>query len=462
MVSPEGADILSQESVRPVTALKSSIVEFPSRTSTGSCTSNETIESLVGNEAYQYSAKYSEHFVKTSKVYSATYEQALPKISSSEIEIGPLLGHGGFSDAFEIQSFCLDGNDEQVDEDQRHARRFLKIHTHREFTGQARYAVKYLRQHVLDDREMFILAAKDLALEAKLLCSVFHPNIIKLRGICAEGEMGFRSMKPDGFFLILDRLEETLEHRIEEWKGNPKAVGIHKKSGLKKYFGSKSAQDIPMDILTMIRDIVAALAYLHKRSIIYRDLKPENFGFDVRGDIKLFDFGLAKDLSSITKLEDGTYDLTGCTGSLRYMAPEVVKDMTYNLSVDVFSFSIMLWEILTTKKPFDGFTSAKHSKLVAYGTHRPEIKSSFPDELKIMLRKGWSSNMNERPSFDDIFQKFTDMIAAKDELSNSSVHSARRSTHFMLRNSQIKDLVAANEDQLNAQLKAQLNPNEGQ
>ena len=397
MVSPAMVDVLSQESIRPIESLKSSIVEFPKQTSTSSSISNETIESSVGNEAYQYSSKFSEHLVKTSKVYSAKYEEALPKISPAEIEIGPLLGHGGFSDVFEIQSFCLNGENECEDEDQREARRFLKIHSHREGEGkgEARYAVKYLRKHIVADRETFILAAKDIALEAKLLCSVFHPNIIKLRGVCSEGEMGFRARTPNGFFLILDRLEGTLEDRINEWKNDPKALGITKKSGFKKLFGSKSVQEIPLDILKMIRDISAALKYLHGRNIIYRDLKPENFGFDVRGDIKLFDFGLSKDLSTFRKLEDGTYDLTGCTGSLRYMAPEVVKHMTYNSAVDVFSFSIMLWEMLTTKKPFDGFTQSQHSKLVAYGTYRPKIKSSFPDDIKQLLHKGWSSDMNE-------------------------------------------------------------------
>lgn len=57
-------------------------------------------------------------------------------------------------------------------------------------------------------------------------------------------------------------------------------------------------------------------------SVIYRDLKPDNIGFDVRGDVKIFDLGLAKEIDPKTKLEDGTYNLTADTGSLRYMAPE--------------------------------------------------------------------------------------------------------------------------------------------
>lgn len=54
---------------------------------------------------------------------------------------------------------------------------------------------------------------------------------------------------------------------------------------------------------------------------MYRDLKPDNIGFDVRGDLKLFDFGLSRQLPP-QRLTDGTYRMTGDTGSPRYMAPE--------------------------------------------------------------------------------------------------------------------------------------------
>ena len=57
--------------------------------------------------------------------------------------------------------------------------------------------------------------------------------------------------------------------------------------------------------------------------IAFEILKPDNIGFDVRGDIKIFDFGLAKELHPDDKMENGLYNLTGDTGSPRYMAPEV-------------------------------------------------------------------------------------------------------------------------------------------
>jgi serine/threonine protein kinase len=61
------------------------------------------------------------------------------------------------------------------------------------------------------------------------------------------------------------------------------------------------------------------MSYLHEHNIIHRDIKPENIGFDIRDDVKIFDFGFAKELHVEDRLSDGTFHLTGMTGSLRYM-----------------------------------------------------------------------------------------------------------------------------------------------
>jgi serine/threonine protein kinase len=75
-----------------------------------------------------------------------------------------------------------------------------------------------------------------------------------------------------------------------------------------------------------------AIKYLHDSGIIYRDLKPDNIGFSQDGQLKLFDFGLAKRLEGVEKTRGGFYNLTGNTGSLRYMAPEVANDEPYDLT----------------------------------------------------------------------------------------------------------------------------------
>ena len=72
--------------------------------------------------------------------------------------------------------------------------------------------------------------------------------------------------------------------------------------------------------------------------------KPDNIGFDVRGDVKLFDFGLSFEITEECSSVDGLYELSGNTGSMRYMAPEVALGNPYNHKVDVYSFGILFWQ----------------------------------------------------------------------------------------------------------------------
>ena len=133
-------------------------------------------------------------------------------------------------------------------------------------------------------------------------------------------------------------------------------------------------------------------------------LPPHKSGFDKRGILKLFDFGLAKELKSHRRLANGTYQLTGNTGSRRYMAPEVAEVKPYNLSVDAYSFGILLWEICALEKPFSGFTETTHRELVVVGGGRPEIcpygaHSFWPAELQDLITRCWHQDLFERPSF---------------------------------------------------------------
>ena len=413
--------------------------------STSMCVPESNMDYRKDMMASLLAIKHSKKFVKTSESYCERYEKALPKLAPSEIEIGSLLGRGGFSNVYEISSFPLTENHEKEDADQRESREFLKTNVFRDRSGDCRYAIKYLRQDIINDERMFKMAAIDLAVEAKILCSVFHPNVVKLRGLCADGEKGFRSGKPEGFFLVIDRLYDTLAERIVQWRKYKvcipeKRVKIFR---LDRFFCKKvQSSEIPNHKLKIILDITAALQYLHKRKILYRDLKPENLGFDVRGDIKLFDFGLSTELSNCKAEQDGTYKLTGCIGSLRYMAPEVVKNESYNLSADIYSFSILLWEILTLETPFEGMDRKEFMKLVASGTSRPHIPRSIPLHVRNLLEEGWSSDLHNRPSFDWIFGFFAEMMSSQSGiLVNLSHARRRRSSELMFRASITNGLV---------------------
>jgi len=90
-------------------------------------------------------------------------------------------------------------------------------------------------------------------------------------------------------------------------------------------------------LLFLAFQISAAISYLHSNGIIFRDLKPANVGFDVRGDVRIFDFGLARIMPANGDPYTDTFDMSGA-GSPRYMAPECLIGQPYNLKVDVYSF----------------------------------------------------------------------------------------------------------------------------
>lgn len=90
--------------------------------------------------------------------------------------------------------------------------------------------------------------------------------------MAAAGTSGFASMKERGYFLLLDRLQCTLEHKIDHWRNFERAMDMERKKG-----------PFLAERLHVAFDVAAALSYLHCNNVIYRDLKPDNIGFDVRG-----------------------------------------------------------------------------------------------------------------------------------------------------------------------------------
>ena len=247
-----------------------------------------------------------------------------------EIRLGKRLGRGGFSNVYEVTGIDIhdhNGSDppitylgaemeaasssdrarsgmtpEEVEANikyQSEARDFIRLHCIRPsggsqrqvdgyssvgsvasivdsvYHGDSRYAVKFLRREVMHEPRRYRIGAADLVVEAKFLSCLEHPNIVKMRGITADGVRAFATGMEGAYFVLMDRLYDTLEFRIHDvWKKEAKKYKGFLKGPLKDRKGDKR-KDLLIRRLTVAFDISGALRYLHDRDIIFRDLKPE-------------------------------------------------------------------------------------------------------------------------------------------------------------------------------------------
>ncbi len=238
-------------------------------------------------------------------------------------------------------------------------------------------AMKCLRPQIRSNTEQFIIGVEDLVHETIMLSSLNHPNIIKIHGR-AGGCVSSSFKLGDGYFILLDKLQDTLDDRIKDWQ--------HKLPN-----GSRNPPSLQQIKVAMAA--ADAMAHLHDHQIVFRDLKPANVGFDSRGVLKLFDFGFAIGLNHVEG--EVLYDRAG---TLRYMAPEVGLDVGHGLPADVYSFSILLWEIFAVKKPFGKIKD--FTTVVFQNGERPKVGKNWPQELKVLLEDSWSTNPGKRPTME--------------------------------------------------------------
>jgi len=163
------------------------------------------------------------------------------------------------------------------------SRRFLAEHclrNTRHNKGESRYAIKLLSPEVKEDVGHYHMqGVMDLALEVRFLSDMMHPNIVKLRAVSTGDVLS------DDFFLVMDRLYDTLETRIYKvWKPKQDRQKLSLTSLLGKLlcFGGKSKEEGEAELiqdtclleerLIYAYDLSSAVSYLHRRKIIYRDL----------------------------------------------------------------------------------------------------------------------------------------------------------------------------------------------
>jgi serine/threonine protein kinase len=346
-------------------------------------TKGETLSEEVASQVTRIAEKKTKRLVDSQcfdrLLEDSTSTTDVDLMTHSEIELGELLGHGGFNSIYKVKS--------------------LKEHSSQSSGKGDEYVVKVIRKDILQNEVEFALCAADIIKEGILMACLDHPHILKMRAMASSGTSSFaNSRRHDSFFLMMGQLKETLEDHIDDWakqNGKLRFSLKNKKEKKARFFYTR---------LQVAIQLADAVAYLHRYKILHRDLKPSNAGFNAYGTLKIFDFDMARVLPHDAKPGD-LFNLTIKAGSMRYMSPECGRGQPYNLKSDVYSFSLLLYQILSMKRPYPNLDDIQQEYSVFRKGVRPKVKSSWPVQIQCLLRESWSQDIAARPSMDDVFSR---------------------------------------------------------
>ena len=224
-------------------------------------------------------------------------------------------------------------------------------------------AVKIMHPHLANDEDFVGRFIR----EAKAAAALAHPNIVAIQ------DQGWNESGVPAVFIVMEYIEGfTLRDVISE-QG---ALGVNESL---RYFAP----------------VLSAMSAAHKSGILHRDIKPENILISKDGRVKVADFGLAKGVQLGSTL---TVESSVILGSVSYLSPEQVQRGLSDMRSDVYSLGIVLFEMLTGKKPFDGETPIQIAYMhVNDNVAAPStLNSSIPAELDEIVLKATANNPDKR------------------------------------------------------------------
>ncbi|KAH9576511.1 hypothetical protein CY35_01G166100 [Sphagnum magellanicum] len=211
------------------------------------------------------------------------------------------------------------------------------------------------------EKEMVMEAA--FAKEVTMLATVKHQNVVRFIGACR---------KPLVWCIV-----------TEYARGG----------SVRSFLSKRQSRAVPLKLaVKQALDIARGMEYLHSLEIIHRDLKSDNLLIATDKSIKIADFGAAR-------IEVQVEGMTPETGTYRWMAPEMIQHRPYTHKVDVYSFGIVLWELITGLLPFQNMTAVQAAFAVVNRGVRPSIPADCPPALANIMTRCWDANAELRPGF---------------------------------------------------------------
>jgi eukaryotic-like serine/threonine-protein kinase len=225
-----------------------------------------------------------------------------------------------------------------------------------------RVAIKTIKVENLSEEAAAEYGAR-FRTEARSAARLQHPHIVSVYDSDRHGDMAY---------LVMEFIQgEDLKHHLDSGR---------------RYSLEQS--------LGMVRDLLSALEYAHRQNIVHRDVKPANLLIEADGRVKLTDFGVAR----IQDSGEATRTQGSMVGTLKYMSPEQVQGQPIDARADLFAVGIVLYQLLTGKRPFDGDTDfAIIQQIVG---HTPAAPSSFnallPPAIDAVLARALAKKRDAR------------------------------------------------------------------
>lgn len=248
-------------------------------------------------------------------------------------------------------------------------------------------------------------ASDDFVHELGMLCRLHHPNIVQLLGYCSSGSGPMAQQ-----CLVTEYLPG---------------------GSLSQYLTDLKNSGQPLDFRLMLNiamDTCKGMICLHaeKPPIIHRDLKTANILLASTSpsapvNAKVADFGIATE-------HQQTSEHTRHQGTFIYMAPEVFSSDNYTVKVDIFSFGLILWEMLSLERPWKEHKFQFQIEEAIVKGARPVIPDFCPPVLRELICKCWSGPPDDRPDFIDILKKLKTLHAEQPPISEQGVTNSSLGT----------------------------------
>jgi serine/threonine protein kinase len=239
------------------------------------------------------------------------------------------------------------------------------------------------KEGMIEDME---LAVRNFRREIWLMGRLKHPNIVHLVGA---------SLTMSCYVLVMEYMSN---------------------GSLYDYLRDESNFFPSQMIITSAFDIASGMKYIHQSGVLQRDLKSKNLLLSENLVVKVSDFGLSR-------LADKSYGVYTFVGTPFWVAPEIIRHEPYNEKADIYSYGVVLWELVERKDPYEGLNAFQVPFLVANEGLRPEkLTNTCPLGLSELMLSCWDADPSKRPSFPEIYDTIQKLFAPTTMMKDLNTH----------------------------------------